>query len=191
LRCPKCCALSGEEGTEEPDEAAVFSRRRSYSTYSPPPTTGGGRFHASWVTAPPPRPSSAPWRWLGNDWPITSFVSEQPHHTVRSLSKWGKNGRSTNIGKFLVPASNEGPGGRIGAKAVLPGRVHPSWPNHGWGSLVPFRERPRSVAVQNEKLFQGGVSIEVDGLRADFPSIQSLLRCKSGKGIGLHSNFSF
>ena len=37
---------------------------------------------------------------------------------------------------FWVPASDEAPGRRIGAKAVLPGFVHPTWPDHGWGSLV-------------------------------------------------------
>ena len=63
---------------------------------------------------------------------------EHPHHRLRSLNG-GKNGRSTNIGKFLVPASNEAPGRRIGAKAVLPGLVHPAWPDHGWGSLGPLR----------------------------------------------------
>ena len=35
----------------------------------------------------------------GNDWPIISFVFEQPHHRLRSLNG-GNNGRSTNIGIF-------------------------------------------------------------------------------------------
>lgn len=66
---------------------------------------------------------------------------EQPHHRLRSLNG-GNNGRSTNIGIFWVPASNEAAGRSIGAKAVVPGLVHPAWPDHGWGSLVPYRDRP-------------------------------------------------
>ena len=69
---------------------------------------------------------------LGNDWPIISFVIGEPHHGLRSLNG-GNNG--PNIGIFLVPAKNEGRGRRIGAKAVLPGLVHPTWPDHSWGSL--------------------------------------------------------
>jgi hypothetical protein len=53
--------------------------------------------------------------------------------------KRGKNGRSTNIWKFLVPASNEASGRHNGAKAVLPGLVHAAWPDLGWGSLGPLR----------------------------------------------------
>ena len=61
-----------------------------------------------------------------------------PHHRLRSLNG-GKNGRSTNIWKFLVPANNEASGRHIGAKTVLRGLLHAAWPDHGWGSLGPAR----------------------------------------------------
>ena len=81
-----------------------------------------------------------------NDLPIISFVLGEPHHGLRSLNG-GNNGQ--NIGIFLVPAKNEGRGRRIGAKAVLPGLVHPTWPDHSWGSLGRTQSRSAlSAAVR-------------------------------------------
>jgi hypothetical protein len=79
---------------------------------------------------------------LGNDLPIISFVLGEPHHGLRSLNG-GNNGQ--NIGIFLVPAKNEGRGRRIGAKAVLPGLVHPTWPDHSWGSLG---QDPKPLSIE-------------------------------------------
>ena len=59
-----------------------------------------------------------------------------PHHRLRRLNG-GNDGHSTNIGKFLVPASHEAPGRRIGAESVLRGFLHPPLPNHRWRSLRP------------------------------------------------------
>ena len=82
----------------------------------------------------------------GNDWPTISF--EWRYRTTDCGASRGKSGRSTNIGKFLVPASNEAPGRRVGVKGVLRGFVHPAWPDHHWGYLInlPTTLRLSSVA---------------------------------------------
>jgi hypothetical protein len=54
----------------------------------------------------------------------------------------GKHGQSTDIRRSLVPASNQAPSRRNGAKGVLPGLVHPAWPDLGWDTLAPHRDRP-------------------------------------------------
>jgi hypothetical protein len=59
----------------------------------------------------------------------------------------GNDGRSTNAARFLVAASDAASGRRIGAKAVLPGLVHAAFPDHGTGTLTPYRNRPYPTIV--------------------------------------------